>query len=88
MEIEAGKIVEERRVEEQAIEPVEYAAVSGQNIRRILRTRAAFQREFDGFSKVLTITGAASVGISVPLHFAADGMLSRAVWWHNRRYSR
>ena len=50
--------------------------------------RAAFQREFDGFSKVLTITGAASVGISVPLHFAADGMLSRAVWWHNRRYSR
>jgi hypothetical protein len=50
--------------------------------------RAAFQREFDGFSRVLTVTGAASVGISVPLHFAADGMLSRAVWWHNRRYSR
>jgi hypothetical protein len=51
-------------------------------------TDAGFQREFDGLSKVLTITGAASVGISVPLHFAADGMLSRAVWWHNRRFSR
>ncbi len=50
--------------------------------------RAAFQREFDGFSKVLTYTGATSIGLSVPLHFAADGMLSRAVWWHNRRYSR
>ncbi len=50
--------------------------------------RAAFQREFDGFSKALTYTGATSLGLSVPLHFAADGMLSRAVWWHNRRYSR
>ena len=26
--------------------------------------------------------------VSVPLQFAADGALSRAVWWHNARYSR
>ncbi len=50
--------------------------------------RAAFQRDFDGFSKALTFTGATAIGVSVPFHFAADGMLSRAVWWHNRRYSR
>ena len=50
--------------------------------------RAGFQREFDGFSRVLTGVGAASLGISVPLHFAADGYLARAVWWHNRRFSR
>ena len=27
-------------------------------------------------------------GLSVPLQFAADGALSRAVWWHNVRYAR
>jgi hypothetical protein len=26
--------------------------------------------------------------LSIPLQFAADGALSRAVWWHNRRYSK
>ncbi|MGK2961767.1 MAG: hypothetical protein ACSLFK_06410 [Gemmatimonadaceae bacterium] len=50
--------------------------------------RAAFQREFDGFARVLVYSGTASIGISVPVHFAADGMLNRAIWWHNRRYSR
>jgi len=25
--------------------------------------------------------------VSVPLQFAADGALSRAVWWHNLRYT-
>ena len=50
--------------------------------------RAGFQREFDGFSRVLTGVGVAALGISVPLHFAADGYLARAVWWHNRRFSR
>ena len=50
--------------------------------------RAGFQREFDGLSKALAITGAASIGISFPLHLAADGYLNRAIWWHNRRFSR
>ena len=49
--------------------------------------RAGFQREFDGFSRALTITGGASLGISIPFQFAADGYLSRAVWWHNRRFA-
>lgn len=31
--------------------------------------------------------GGAALGISVPFQFAADGALSRAVWWHNRRYA-
>ena len=50
--------------------------------------RAGFQREFDGLSKALTLTGAAAIGVSIPFQFAADGYLSRAVWWHNRRFSR
>lgn len=34
---------------------------------------------------------AAAIGalvVSVPLQFAADGELSRAVWWHNLRFAR
>ena len=50
--------------------------------------RAGFQREFDGLSRALAWTGAASIGVSIPLQFAADGYLSRAIWWHNRRFSR
>lgn len=33
-------------------------------------------------------TGLAALLVSVPLQFAADGALSRAVWWHNLRYAR
>lgn len=32
--------------------------------------------------------GLALIGVSVPLQFAADGALSRAVWWHNVRFTR
>lgn len=32
--------------------------------------------------------GLAALLVSVPLQFAADGALSRAVWWHNLRYAR
>jgi len=31
--------------------------------------------------------GVTALLISVPLQFAADGALSRAVWWHNLRYT-
>ena len=34
------------------------------------------------------IAGVAMVASSVPIHFAADGELSRAVWEYNRRFSR
>src|SRR5919205_3499409 len=46
MEVKACKIVDERRVEEQAIEPIEYAAMSGQNVGGIFRARATFERAF------------------------------------------
>ena len=31
--------------------------------------------------------GITALLVSVPLQFAADGALSRAVWWHNLRYT-
>lgn len=50
--------------------------------------RALFQRDFDKLSGALTIAGGLSLGASIPVQFAADGYLSRAVWLYNRRYSR
>ena len=41
-------------------------------------------RRADG---VIAGAAAASLGLSIPFQFAADGALSRAVWWHNLRYS-
>jgi len=32
--------------------------------------------------------GGAALLLSIPFQFAADGALSRAVWWHNLRYVR
>jgi hypothetical protein len=37
--------------------------------------------------KVALGVGATFLVVSVPLQFAADGALSRAVWWHNSRYA-
>lgn len=37
---------------------------------------------------ILAGAGIAALGLSVPFQFAADGALSRAVWWHNVRYGR
>lgn len=34
------------------------------------------------------IAGAGAFALSVPLHFAADDWLARAVWWHNARSPR
>ena len=38
--------------------------------------------------RVVGGAGFAAILVSVPLQFAADGALSRAVWWHNLRYTR
>jgi hypothetical protein len=38
--------------------------------------------------EILAGAGVAALGLSVPFQFAADGALSRAVWWHNLRYGR
>jgi hypothetical protein len=50
--------------------------------------RALFQRDWDKLSTGLALGGALSLGGGVPLQFAADGALSRAVWLFNRRFSR
>jgi hypothetical protein len=50
--------------------------------------RALFTRDWDKLSTAMTVIGGASLGASVPLQFAADGHLSRAVWLFNRRYSK
>lgn len=38
--------------------------------------------------QALAIAGGISFAIGVPVQFAADGELGRAVWWHNARWSR
>ena len=38
--------------------------------------------------QVLAAVGFGGVAFSIPLQFAADGELSRAVWWHNVRFGR
>ena len=38
--------------------------------------------------QILAGTGIGALAVSVPLQFAADGELSRAVWWHNIRFAR
>lgn len=47
--------------------------------------RAAGSRD-DGLDLALGGVGATMFAVSVPLHFAADGALSRAVWWYNARF--
>lgn len=47
--------------------------------------RAGRVRRSDG---VLLGVGGAALGLSAPFQFAADGALSRAVWWHNARFAR
>ena len=52
-------------------------------VARRLRTGAV-----DNDVRATVAVGALAFGLSVPLQFAADGHLSRAVWWHNRQYAR
>ncbi|MDB4892507.1 MAG: hypothetical protein JWL61_4362 [Gemmatimonadetes bacterium] len=39
-----------------------------------------------GTDRVVGILGAGAFAVGVPLQFSADGLLSRAVWWHNSRF--
>jgi hypothetical protein len=43
--------------------------------------------EWTGTGQAVGLTGAVLFGASVPLHFAADGLLSRAIWWKNAEYA-
>jgi hypothetical protein len=37
--------------------------------------------------RVVAAVGAGAFAVGVPLQFSADGLLSKAVWWHNARYA-
>lgn len=50
--------------------------------------RAAVNSRLSTADRAVGITGAAAFGVGVPLQFAADGALSRAVWWYNTRFGR
>jgi hypothetical protein len=50
--------------------------------------RAASAAHVTTNDRVVGGAGLAALLVSVPLQFAADGALSRAVWWHNLRYAR
>jgi hypothetical protein len=47
--------------------------------------RAAANGGLNSADRALGIAGAVSFAVGVPLQFAADGALSRAVWWYNAR---
>lgn len=50
----------------------------------------SIQPTWNGLVLILAFAPSAGLGalfISVPLQFAADGALSKAVWWHNVRYA-
>lgn len=50
--------------------------------------RALALRRVDDAGIVALSAGALGLAVSVPLQFAADGALSRAVWLHNLRFAR
>jgi hypothetical protein len=50
--------------------------------------RGLFHQDWDKLSSALTIAGGTAIIASVPIQFAADGYLSRAVWLFNRKFAR
>lgn len=54
----------------------------------VAAVRALQDGHLDRTNQRIGMGGAAALLVSVPFQFAADGALSRAVWWHNLRYSR
>lgn len=51
-------------------------------------SRAAATARGRSAASTMTGVGLAMIASSVPIHFAADGELSRAVWEYNRRFGR
>ena len=52
----------------------------------IVGAHAASRGRMAREDRIVAGAGLAALVISVPLQFAADGELSRAVWWHNLRF--
>ena len=61
---------------------------TGIGLLTVAAARALISSSNKRASGVLAVIGASALGLSVPFQFAADGALSRAVWWHNLRYAR
>ena len=59
------------------------ALTLGVAIARAMRDAHVSKRD-----QVLAGAALGAVVVSVPLQFAADGELSKAVWWHNARFAR
>ena len=49
---------------------------------------AASAARADRGDRIAGAAGLVALLASVPIQFAADGALSRSVWWHNLRYAR
>ena len=49
---------------------------------------ALHARHVDRTAQTLGAAGMGALVLSIPFQFAADGALSRAVWWHNQRFAR
>lgn len=54
----------------------------------VAAVRALRAGHLDHTNQNTGMAGAGALLLSVPFQFAADGALSRAVWWHNLRYAR
>lgn len=61
------------------------AGIAAVAIAALRSARSGSDRRGDA---MLAGSGGLALALSVPLQFAADGALSRAVWWHNRRFAR
>lgn len=54
----------------------------------VAAARAGAAGRLDRAGRVTAVAGAAAFVVGVPLQFSADGLLARAVWWHNARFAR
>ena len=61
---------------------------TGIGLLTVAAVRAIISASNNRATGVVAAAGAGALGLSVPFQFAADGALSRAVWWHNLRYAR
>lgn len=50
--------------------------------------RRAQNGSFSNVDRGIAVGGGTALAISVPLQFAADGLLSRSLWWFNGRFAR
>lgn len=70
---------------------VRRTAAAFTDVGMLLLAYAAVRQVSGGLHRSDRVIGAVGAGafiVGVPLQFSADGLLSRAVWWHNARYAK